>query len=314
MTSKSPNKSSSRAGRFKKKLVSESALLEEAEVIPAKLAPFLDLFSKKQMTSAELTAVYIIIYLAHRFPGNWVGSLRPSFNIQHQLNFPLAGLKEAGLIFEANIAKRLSGRQTLGDIFQYFALKSTPQAVNRSLLSWSSGSYQLELMFRIPLPREVLDQQKHSRRCVSLLWEKEKISKFILGERDALSFTMHDLIHADHFFHNNFSYQGQLGFYGLLDHCMEQGHFREHLNNDKFESEFEYLISDMNAYAIHLLKCLKSALIYYHAEGDVFFNHWVTKITSEAPIQEALLGLNDKNYDSRQDQLILDFLDRWRRC
>ena len=89
-------------------------------------------------------------------------------------------------------------------------------------------------MFRIPRPEEVLNQQKQGRRCVTVILDPEKAKKFILGERDALGFTMHDLIHADHFYHNNQCYQGQLGFYGFLDHCMTQNHFADHLKLPAF--------------------------------------------------------------------------------
>jgi hypothetical protein len=71
MTMNLPIKSSSRAGRFKKKLVSEDELLKEAPLIVARLAPFLSL----NLNQSEFTACYILVYLSHRFPGSWLGSL-----------------------------------------------------------------------------------------------------------------------------------------------------------------------------------------------------------------------------------------------
>ncbi len=302
----SPTKSSSRAGRFKKKLVDEAFLKDEAPIIEAKMAPFLELFKAGTIQSSELTALYVLMVLSYRSPGGWLGAKRAEMSIPHQMNFPLKNLS-----FEPNIQKRLAEFNTIGDVFAHFALKSTPETVNRALLSWSAGSYGLELMFRIPSPEEVLHQQKQGRRVVTLLTDKKRTQHFILGERDSLSFSMHDLIHADHFYHNNECYNGQLGFYGLLDHCMKENHFDKHLQNEKFASEFEYLIADMNAYAIHLFKCLKSALVFFHPEGDNFFQNWSKKLTNNPQEIEALASLNSPAFSSQHDEILLQFLNRW---
>jgi hypothetical protein len=291
MDPKSPIKSSSRAGRFKKKLVTEEDLLVEAPQILAKLAPF-----REKLTGSDFVAAYIITYLSHRFPGSWLGAKKGNEKI------PGTSWKDLPFNFEPNIQKRLEQFDSLNDIFQNFALKSTPLSVNRAILEWSSGRYGLELMFRIPSSSEVLEQQKHGRRCVTALTD-QRVSKYILGERDALSFTMHDLIHADHFFHHNECFKGQLGFYGLLDKTI---HYFD-LSNERFAHEFEYLIADMNAYAIHLLKCLKSAMVHYFNHD--YFNLWLGNL--EAP--KELYALNTEAYDGKtMDSVILDWLDQFR--
>lgn len=274
MNSVSPIKSSSRAGRFKKKLVSEEELLIEAPLILAKVAPFPNLLS-----AADFCAAYLLVYLSHRYPGNWLGSKKEF------VKTPGVKWRDLPFQFEANIVRRLEGIETVNEIFASFALKSTPLTVNRAILEWSAGRYGLELMFRIPYPHEVLTQQKMGRRCVTTLVD-HRISKYILGERDALSFTMHDLIHADHFYHHNECYEGQLGFYGLLDKTIS--YFD--LTNEKFAAEFEYLIADMNAYAIHLLKCLKSAMLHYFSED--YFRGWAQPLNAPA----ALFTLNTPDY------------------
>lgn len=307
-----PTKSSSRAGRFKKKLVNAEALLIEAPLIEARMARVADLFTLERLSESEFTALYLISILSHRFPGTWLGAKRNSAPTAHKMPFSISSLMEV-IDLEPNIKARLEGVADLGDLFSGFALRSTPQTVNRSLLNWSLGTYGLDLMLRIPTPHEVLHQQKRGRRCVSVLAKGEQASKFILGERDALSFTMHDLIHADHFYHDNECYQGQLGFYGLLDQCLCQGHFKELLEDEKFKWEFEYLISDMNAYAIHLMKCLKAAIIHYHPGKEEFFESWLTKLNLSAEERDALLGLYGQNYNpENQDHIILNFLKRWR--
>ncbi len=292
-----PTKSSSRAGRFKKKLVTENVLLAEALPIQAKVAPFLDLFSSGKITQADFTACYLLIYLSHRFPGVWLGSKRSSEKV------PGKNWRELPFNFEPNIVKRLADVDSLFEIFASFALKSTPLSVNRAMIEWSNGHYGLELMFRIPQPHEVLAQQKTGRRCVTTIVDS-RISKYILGERDALSFTMHDLIHADHFYHHNGCYEGQLGFYNLLDKTIS--YFD--LTNEDFASEFEYLIADMNAYAIHLMKCLKSAMVHYFSVD--YFNAWLLNLNP--PV--AMFALNSDAYVPEvMDAEILVWLETFRK-
>lgn len=296
MTEKSPIKSSSRAGRFKKKLVEENYLREEAPIIMAKVAPFQDLLNKEKITPAEFTAGYILIYLSHRFQGKWLGSKTNSEKISG------ISWKSLPFEFEKNITTRLGSTDSLIEIFANFAFKSSPKTVNRAIVSWAQNNYGLELMFRIPRPHEVLQQQKIGRRCVTALLD-QRISNYILGERDALSFTMHDLIHADHFYHHNECYQGQLGFYGLLDKTIS--YFD--LSNEKFASEFEYVIADMNAYAIHLLKCLKSAMIHYFSED--YFQGWIKDLNPPT----ALHALNTPAYSpADMDANILSWLDTFK--
>ncbi len=278
------------------------------------MALYLASFKATELSAATLTSVYILTLLSHRYPGGWLGARRPSLNLQHSLNVPLTKLKEFGLTFEKNIEKRLEKVENLGDLLNNFALKSTPETVNRSLLLWSKGDYDLTLMFRIPDSQEVLDQQMNGRRCVSVLINPERTSSYILGERDALSFTMHDLIHADHFFHHPESHEGQLGFYALMDFCMREKHFEIHMTQPKFSGELDYLISDMNAYAVHLLKCLKAALYFYHPEGQLFFEEWIKKIKLSETESKAFLELNTKFYvPETQDAELLGFLSRWKR-
>jgi hypothetical protein len=292
MTAEILMKSSSRSGRFKKKLVSEAELLREAPVILEQVAPFHELYASGALTAAEFAAAYVILYLAHRYPGTWPGARRASPRIAG------TSWRRLPFRFEPNVARRLAEVETLPEIFAGFALRSTPLAVNRALLQWLAGNYKLELMFRIPSPAEVLRQQRDGRRCVTVLVDS-RIARYVLAERDALSFTMHDLIHADHFYFDIACYEGQLGFYGLVDRTFD--YFD--LSRPEFAAEFEYVIADMNAYAIHLLKCLKSAMIHYFNEA--YFNDWLAGL--QAP--RSLYLLNSPAYSAiPMDEEILHWL------
>ena len=304
------DKSSSRSGRFKKQLVSEESLQIEAPLIVDKMQPHLKDFLEKRISPAEFCGIYIIHTLSHRYPGTWCGSKRSAvITSTNNLNYPIKSLLQD---FEPNIQRRMNSFSTIGDLFNNFSFQSTPLAVQRSILEWSNGKYGLELMFRIPTPKEVLAQQKMGRRCVTVILDKEKAKKLILGERDALGFTMHDLIHADHFYHNNTSFMGQLGFYGLLDHCMDENLLDDLITNEKFLSEFEYLIADMNAYPIHLMKCFKSALIHYHPEKDEFFERFNRALNINQIGNESFTKLNGPHEDTSTHEILMKLLENYR--
>ncbi len=297
-------KSSSRAGRFKKKLVSADQLLTEASVIEERLAPIKTWLEQKNISEAEFTALSLVNTLAYRFPKTWLGA--KSFSgLNPSMPFPLQDLPWT---FEENIQHRLRDVGNLGELFSNFALRSTPLAVNRALLKWAEGHYALKLYFRILSPLEVLKLQREGERCVTVLTKKAELERFVLGERDHLSFTMHDLIHADHFYHENKFTQGQIGFYNLLARSIEAGHFDELLPNKEFAAELDYLISDMNAYPIHLLKCLKAAIEHYQSQSK--FDEWTERLGASPEVALALRVLNTKDYQAEvSDPKLLDFLD-----
>jgi len=120
-------KPSSRAGRFKKRLVQESQLIAEAPLIEAKLAPVLKLYRQNEISSSELTAYGIILTLSTRLPTGWLGSPCPKLGIKspHKLHAPWDIMT-----FGPQIQKRLEKFHSVGDIFENFALRSTPQTAH----------------------------------------------------------------------------------------------------------------------------------------------------------------------------------------
>ena len=305
---KRPSNSSSRAGRFKKRLVGPEALLLEAPILHRRISLLRSWFEESKISDKEFVALSIIATLSHRFPTTWVGSKLPEALRTPSLGFPVSSIPWE---LDPKILNRLKGHGTLGEVLSRFTLRSTPLSVNRTLLAWGSDEYQLRLFFHIPRPREVLDQQVKGERCVTVLIRESEISKYILGERDHLGFTLHDLIHADHFFKDNIHYQGQVDFYRLLHSAMMAGDFDEALRNEEFEREFEYLISDMNAYPIHLMKCLKSALEHYSPENRNYFEDWIKRNALSDDLKEALTALNTPNYAAeRYDGIVLKELGK----
>ena len=292
-------KLSSRSGRFKKKLVTADKLKEEATSHLLKIPHFIIPLESGKMKDVEFVACYILLYLSSRYPHTWLGSYQP---LETKPNHLLEEIKWDSLPFqfESNIQKRLKKYQTKSvlEIIECFNLKSTPEVVRLTLIKWASENYQLNLMFHVPSPMEVLRLQQYGRRCVTTLVD-ERMASFVLGERDALSFTLHDLIHAHHFFKNTEFLEGQVGFYRMLLSSFEDFP----LDHSGFYQEFEYLMSDMNAYPIHLLKCLESAMSFYFDKN--YFLNWTKKIN--APYEFGLL--NTSHYqEGLMDHVLLDWL------
>jgi hypothetical protein len=299
--------SSSRAGRFKKRLVGPEALQKEAPILHQRISLLRTWLESNEISDKEFVALSIIATLSYRFPNSWPGARRSALLETSSLTFPMTRVPWE---IESNVRQRLAGFPTIGEVFNHFSLRSVPLSVNRSILSWGQGNYKLRLFFHIPKPQEVLAQQVLGERCVTVLAKESEISKYILGERDHLGFTLHDLIHADHFFHENQHHRGQINFYRLLQNGLGKGAFLKALEDENFEREFEYLISDMNAYPVHLMKCLKAALIHYSKDSKNYFLDWLKGNHFSVELEDALKNLNTPAYDAlREDDIILKGLE-----
>lgn len=132
--------------------------------------------------------------------------------------------------------------------------RSLPDAALIVLEKWQRNEISLQLLFHVPTSIEVLRAQARGERCVSALISREEILEFEEDGRDFLSFLIHDLVHAQHFFADPESSQRQIKFAREMLPLVEAGVFL----NTSLQAEFEYLISDMNSHVVHLLKTLKS--------------------------------------------------------
>ncbi|UYL09501.1 hypothetical protein B9G69_002800 [Bdellovibrio sp. SKB1291214] len=107
--------------------------------------------------------------------------------------------------------------------------------------------------------------QAQGRRCVSMLIGSEEIRSFVEEGRDVLGFIVHDLIHADHFFHDPIRAQAQVLFCQRLVEVLKLPAIQHMLVKDEtFRKEFHYLMSDMNSVPLNLLKTLKAVLLGYY--------------------------------------------------
>ncbi len=124
-------------------------------------------------------------------------------------------------------------------------LRKVSLRVNRSLIAWSEGRYGLQFTTRIPTPYEVLEMQTQGQRIVSLPQKST-------NGKTPYEFVIHDLEHADRFFHDPILQAQQVDFFKRLKTSMDAGRFKSFLRDAEFEKKFNYLISDMNSHPAHM--------------------------------------------------------------
>lgn len=128
--------------------------------------------------------------------------------------------------------------------------------IRRSLLEWHRGHYPLVLLHRIPTPHELLLYQGQGQRVVTVFINPTELDQNHHG-KNAWDFTIHDLVHADHFFEKPEWRKGQIEFYQFLERNWEHPEISK-LHN---LPEFEYLIADMNSHPRHLFLTLRALIL-----------------------------------------------------
>lgn len=293
-----------RSGSYKKVLIAEGLLGPNRQT----LIKNIDLITNIPLAPFELCTLYILLFLRIRHPKNW---------LQKKTNFtPLQSEKLLLDIIphEFNLTdweKEKLANLCAKDLFAHYNLKGIPLAVNRTILNWAKGDWNIELLTHIPSPRELLRMQVKNTRCITLTTNHDEIDRLVLSSRDPLSFVLHDLHHADHFFNQDESLKGQLGFYSLVNQIYDQPQLKKSLKEDtQFKSEFEYVVSDMNAYVIHLFKCFKSAFIRTDAESpDPLFPKILQWWGMPDHVQSAAHKLNTPDFKDEDELHLKNFFE-----
>jgi hypothetical protein len=258
-----------RAGAYKKILIDFETLKVHGDYLRANV----EILLKLNLPHTDFTTLYLLLFLRIKHPKNWLQKKnKASLSITDNLvsNQLLLLIPESFKLNDWEIQK-LKGLTAI-ELFSYFNLKAVPESINRTMLNWYRGIWSIVCLMHIPSPRELLKLQVKNTRCITVITDPLKIDSLILKSRDPLSFLLHDLMHADQFFSQHESLVGQLGFYYLIDSIYDRSELKTILKKDlNFKKEFEYISSDMNAYVIHLFKCLKSS-IFRTDEHEDFFN------------------------------------------
>ncbi len=167
----------SRSGRFSKFCLDTDARSVECLTLWKDFQPLLQSYEKHP---AILIGQYLQLITRYRKKNLWKGNhfawFSPNANEQH-LDF---------LQFWSNNT-----------------LRGIPHKINRVLINWRLGYYPLVLINHVPTAKEMLELQSQGKRFVTLFTSQKDWRENTLHGRDHFSFTVHDLIHAYEFFHND---------------------------------------------------------------------------------------------------------------
>ena len=132
-----------------------------------------------------------------------------------------------------------------------------PRAVPSALCAWADGARPVDLLFRVPTPRELLRLQSHGRRCVSLL--DDDVSS--APHADGLAFAVHDLCHLEKFV-DPAHHSEQVGFFTLLDRGLDHPRFAavQASLDAMWIDDRDHVLADMNGSAVFLFLVLKNKL------------------------------------------------------
>lgn len=231
-------------------------------------------------SKADQIKAWTICLSCLRRPKDWFGGARPSAFLITPTPPSLIQVKELFLGTAITWPARLDPEMDLQNFLNTVRIKPLPESALRSLFFLGQKNYPLLITASEPTPFELLEIQIKGHRVITFDDRPQLWPQKLYGERDPLSFIIHDLIHADHFFKDTKQHQGQIGFYKFVDKIKNDDHLLKLFENDNFKKGFEYIISDMNAHPVHLFQTLK-ALLYLTVLDDILsaaiWNQWVLR-------------------------------------
>ncbi len=271
--------------RFKSYLISTQQRAQEA----ARVRPFLrameSLHCDHQLTAAEKTTFFVLMYLQLRNPMEWAMSSGKTGTSQTFRGLALEHLNEP---FE--FLQSLKS-QYLMDIVVEYRPKKLPESVFEVLWRWAQGDYRLILFERVPTPLEMLEHQAAGQRVVTMDRTAAEEGKLVDGKRDAFEFLLHDLIHADLFFKSPEAFTDQRDFFSRLHQQILKHELLDH-GDPQFLGDLNYLMADMNSHRAHLHAHWEAILIQWRLRQEqknakdtlsTQGRKWVTELTSPTP-------------------------------
>lgn len=292
-----------RNGSYKKVLLEASFLKDNQDYLRTNILALKQLSLSKE----DFTTLYILLFLRIKHRKNWLQK-KSNQKINSNLGSDLLSIIPETFKLTDWEKEKLKSINTF-DLFFLFNLKGIPESINRTMINWYQGHWKIEMLEYIPNSRRLLKLQVKNTRCITLVTDPEKIDELVLGTRDPLSFALHDLMHADQFFNHNESQKGQLGFYKLVDSIYDQSLLSSLLEENKeFKKDFEYVVSDMNAYVIHLFKSLKSS-IYRTEVGQELFNLMLSWWNMSEAEKFSSLKLNTPEFSLKDETILKTFFE-----
>ncbi len=207
--------------------------------------------------------------------------------------------------------KKLAKDISFAEFLRTVKIKPLPAVAQTAMYFIFTKKYPITVLDYEPSPKELLQIQCKGQRIITFKndfaqWPTQKF-----GKRDPLSFWLHDCIHAEHFFSQPDNFKAQLGFYKFVADAHAARCWPEHADNQGFEGDFSYLISDMNSHPLHLFKTLKAITdIHFKAESIGIWNKVIA--TSQGSTEElnALRNLNTTYFVDNDCDALLQLTKR----
>jgi hypothetical protein len=152
---------------------------------------------------------------------------------------------------------RIDGKGPFLETLAATRVRGVSDPVARALVAWALGAAHVHLLFRVPLPIEVLGWQSRGERCVSLVADDVATAP----HADGLAFALHDLCHLEKFIDPE-HFTGQVGFFRAVHRALTDPRWSSFAGrfDDAFATDLEHVVADMNGSAVFLFAALKMKL------------------------------------------------------
>lgn len=295
-----------RSGSYRKVLFDESILMANRELILKFITTLKERFENQLINEIDFTTIYLLFFIKLKYQKNYLQRFKTSN--ETIVSSDLIQICEGLIEFDEYEKSKLKNIDGL-TLFTSFNLKGLPQSVCRAMSNWYLGKWDIVLSFKIPSSKTLLKQQALNKRILTLIVDEKRITTLILGKRDPLSFAIHDLMHADQFFNNPISLKGQLGFYKYINDILDNPKLNQLLDSSPlFKEEFEYVVSDMNAYIIHLLKSFVSC--FSRIEADETLKEILEQTKMPQDLLENISKINQQALSEKQEFDIRNYFEQ----
>ncbi len=268
----------------------------------------------KHLHIQEQVTIWVLTCTCLRRPDSWFSGMQ-DLNDSLKHTYDKNEFSMFDLFKELNLAwsQKLDPHISLHQFARTVRIIPLPYAAANALYHFYLGQYPIEILCYEPEPLELLKFQIEGKRILTFNPNVEEWPHLKYGERDPLSFWLHDLIHAEHFFADPQDRQGQIGFYRLIHEILTNKILETLLLNDEFNKSFSYLMSDMNAHPLHLVKTLRAYIkIHSGLESEQLWNKITSlpSIKNHPKIQIAFREVNNPLFTTDDAVTLTHFLNQ----
>ncbi len=242
------------------------------------------------LREADAASLYLLVSLQFWFPDNWLGGPDRLDTKSSAPSVPL----HPWLSLSPRTLKKLSPEISVAELIHGYNFKAIRRDARNALSRWHRDEIDLRLTDGIPTPHDVLNAQVNGQRWVSALFKAEELASLVHDGRDALSFLLHDLGHAEKFFGSDLFPEAQIGCYRLLQKALVAGKLDElHHLDPAWEERLHYLIADLNSHPVHILSVFWGTArdVFRKASNDSVFEKWQQEVYAlwewDEPVQSA---------------------------